>query len=82
LITGPSDDDLSGIATYSQTGAQFGYAMCWVTLFCFPLTAAIQEISACMGRTTERGQRPDSAMRTRRFSVRVRTSRPLSWTKA
>ena len=46
LITGASDDDPSGIATYSQTGAQFGYAMCWVMLFCFPLMAAIQEISA------------------------------------
>jgi hypothetical protein len=41
LITGASDDDPSGIATYSQTGAQFGYAMCWVMLFCFPLMAAV-----------------------------------------
>jgi NRAMP (natural resistance-associated macrophage protein)-like metal ion transporter len=55
LITGASDDDPSGIATYSQTGAQFGYAMCWVMLFCFPLMAAIQEISARMGRVTGRG---------------------------
>ena len=52
LITGASDDDPSGIATYSQAGAQFGYAMCWVMLFCFPLMAAIQEISARMGRVT------------------------------
>lgn len=49
LITGASDDDPSGIATYSQAGAQFGYAMCWVMLFCFPLMAAIQEISARIG---------------------------------
>jgi NRAMP (natural resistance-associated macrophage protein)-like metal ion transporter len=55
LITGASDDDPSGIATYSQTGAQFGYAMCWVMLFCFPLMAAIQEICARMGRVTGRG---------------------------
>ena len=55
LITGASDDDPSGIATYSQAGAQFGYAMCWVMLFCFPLMAAIQEISARMGRVTGRG---------------------------
>jgi NRAMP (natural resistance-associated macrophage protein)-like metal ion transporter len=55
LITGASDDDPSGIATYSQTGAQFGYAMCWVMLFCFPLMAAIQEISARMGRVTGQG---------------------------
>ncbi len=55
LITGASDDDPSGIATYSQTGAQFGYAMCWVMLFCFPLMVAIQEISARMGRVTGQG---------------------------
>jgi NRAMP (natural resistance-associated macrophage protein)-like metal ion transporter len=55
LITGASDDDPSGIATYSQTGAQFGYAMCWVMLFCFPLMAAIQEISARVGRVTGQG---------------------------
>jgi Mn2+/Fe2+ NRAMP family transporter len=55
LITGASDDDPSGIATYSQTGAQFGYAMCWVMRFCFPLMAAIQEISARIGRTSGQG---------------------------
>jgi len=54
LITGAFDDDPSGIATYSQSGAQFGYAMCWVMLFCFPLMAAIQEISARMGRVAFR----------------------------
>jgi Mn2+/Fe2+ NRAMP family transporter len=58
LITGASDDDLSVIATYSQTGAQFGYAMCWVTLFCFPLMAAIQEISARMGPHHRAGATP------------------------
>src|SRR5450755_3964509 len=55
LITGASDDDPSGIATYSQAGAQFGYAMCWVMLFCFPLMVAIQEISARIGRVTGQG---------------------------
>src|SRR5271166_4604035 len=55
LITGASDDDPSGIATYSQTGAQFGYAMCWVMLFCYPLMVAIQEISARIGRVTGQG---------------------------
>jgi NRAMP (natural resistance-associated macrophage protein)-like metal ion transporter len=55
LITGASDDDPSGIATYSQSGAQFGYSMCWVMLFCFPLMAAIQEISARIGRVTGQG---------------------------
>src|ERR1700761_8408156 len=55
LITGASDDDPSGIATYSQTGAQFGYGMCWVLLFTTPLMAAIQEISARIGRVTGQG---------------------------
>ena len=55
LITGASDDDPSGIATYSQAGAQFGYATCWVMLFTWPLMAAIQEISARIGRVTGKG---------------------------
>jgi NRAMP (natural resistance-associated macrophage protein)-like metal ion transporter len=55
LITGASDDDPSGIATYSQSGAAFGFAMCWVMLFTFPLMAAIQEISARIGRVTGEG---------------------------
>ena len=55
LITGASDDDPSGIATYSQTGAQFGFNMTWVMLFTWPLMAAIQEISARIGRVTGKG---------------------------
>ncbi len=55
LITGASDDDPSGIATYSQVGAQFGFSMCWVMLFTFPLMAAIQEISGRIGRVTGQG---------------------------
>src|SRR3954471_7862440 len=55
LITGASDDDPSGIATYSQAGAQFGYALTWTMLFSFPLMAAIQMISARIGRTTGHG---------------------------
>ena len=54
-ITGASDDDPSGIATYSQAGAQFGYGMIWVMLFTWPLMAAIQEISARIGRVTGDG---------------------------
>ena len=52
LITGASDDDPSGIATYSQVGAQFGYGMLWTMLFSYPLMVVIQEISARIGRTT------------------------------
>ena len=55
LITGASDDDPSGIATYSQAGAHFGFSLCWVMLFTFPLMAAIQEISARIGRVTGQG---------------------------
>ncbi|MFY9583831.1 MAG: divalent metal cation transporter [Candidatus Acidiferrales bacterium] len=55
LITGASDDDPSGIATYSQVGAQFGYGMLWTMLFSYPLMAAIQEISARIGRVTGAG---------------------------
>jgi NRAMP (natural resistance-associated macrophage protein)-like metal ion transporter len=55
LITGASDDDPSGIATYAQVGAQFGYGLSWVMLFSFPLMAAIQEISARIGRVTGQG---------------------------
>jgi NRAMP (natural resistance-associated macrophage protein)-like metal ion transporter len=55
LITGASDDDPSGIATYAQVGAQFGYSLGWVMLFSWPLMCAIQEISARIGRVTGRG---------------------------
>jgi NRAMP (natural resistance-associated macrophage protein)-like metal ion transporter len=55
LITGASDDDPSGIATYSQAGAQFGYAMGWTLLLTYPLMCAIQLISAHVGRVTGYG---------------------------
>jgi len=55
LITGASDDDPSGIGTYSQAGAQLGYGIGWTMLFTFPLMAAIQEISARIGRVTGHG---------------------------
>jgi NRAMP (natural resistance-associated macrophage protein)-like metal ion transporter len=55
LITGASDDDPSGIATYSQVGAQFGFALGWIMLFSFPLMTAIQETSARIGRATGEG---------------------------
>jgi NRAMP (natural resistance-associated macrophage protein)-like metal ion transporter len=55
LIAGASDDDPSGIATYSQAGAQLGFAISWTMLFTYPLMVAIQVISARIGRTTGRG---------------------------
>jgi NRAMP (natural resistance-associated macrophage protein)-like metal ion transporter len=55
VITGAADDDPSGIATYSQAGAQFGYGMLWSIALTYPLMAAAQEIAARIGRTTGRG---------------------------
>lgn len=55
LVTGASDDDPSGIATYSQAGAQFGFSITWTLLFTYPLMCAIQEISARIGRITGHG---------------------------
>ena len=55
LVTGASDDDPSGIATYSQVGAQFGYGMLWTMVVSYPLMTAIQEISARVGRVTGSG---------------------------
>jgi NRAMP (natural resistance-associated macrophage protein)-like metal ion transporter len=55
LITGASDDDPSGIATYSQAGAIFGFGLLWTMVITYPLMVAVQEISARIGRTTGRG---------------------------
>lgn len=55
LITGAADDDPSGIATYSQAGAQFGFSMLWTVVFTLPLMAAIQIVSARIGYVTGRG---------------------------
>src|SRR5262245_23405310 len=54
IITGASDDDPSGIGTYSQAGAQFGFGLGWTMLLTFPLMAAIQEISARIDRRLDR----------------------------
>ncbi len=55
LITGAADDDPSGIATYSQAGAQFGYQLGWTLVLTYPLMVGIQMVSARMGRVTGRG---------------------------
>jgi NRAMP (natural resistance-associated macrophage protein)-like metal ion transporter len=55
VVTGAADDDPSGIATYSQVGAQFGFSMLWTMLLTYPLMAGIQEISAWIGRVTGLG---------------------------
>ncbi len=55
LVTGASDDDPSGITTYSQAGAQFGYATLWTAWFSYPLMAAMQEMCARIGMVTSEG---------------------------
>jgi NRAMP (natural resistance-associated macrophage protein)-like metal ion transporter len=55
VITGAADDDPSGIATYSQVGAQFGYSLAWTVVLTTPLMAAVQEIAARIGRVTGAG---------------------------
>jgi NRAMP (natural resistance-associated macrophage protein)-like metal ion transporter len=55
LTTGASDDDPSGIATYSQTGAQYGFGLLWLSAFTFPLMAVVQEMCARIGLVTGRG---------------------------
>lgn len=63
LITGAADDDPSGIATYSQAGAQCGYTLTWIMLITWPLMAAIQTISACIGWQTGKGLAKSLAVR-------------------
>jgi len=55
LVTGASDDDPSGVGTYAQAGAQFGYATLWATLLMLPMMVSIQYISAKIGLVTGRG---------------------------
>lgn len=55
LVTGAADDDPSGIATYSQAGAQFGYGLLWTMMFTYPLMCAVQLVSARIGRVTGHG---------------------------
>ncbi len=55
LVTGAADDDPSGIATYSQTGAQFGYGQLWTALYMLPLMTAVQEACARIGLVTGKG---------------------------
>jgi Mn2+/Fe2+ NRAMP family transporter len=55
LVTGASDDDPSGIATYSQAGAAFGLATLWTAIVAFPLMASIQQMCARIGLVTSQG---------------------------
>src|ERR1035437_4795368 len=55
LVTGAADDDPSGIATYSQAGAQYGFQLLWLSLFTFPFMAIVQEMCARIGIVTGQG---------------------------
>lgn len=55
LVTGASDDDPSGIATYSQTGAKYGFQFLWLSLFTYPLMSIVQEMCARIGLVTGKG---------------------------
>src|ERR1044071_9380267 len=55
IITGASDADPSGIATYSQAGAQFGFGMAWLVLFLYPMMTVVQEMCARIGLVTGNG---------------------------
>ena len=55
IVTGAADDDPSGIATYSQAGAQFGYGLLWTLVLTYPLMSAVQLVSAHIGRVTGAG---------------------------
>jgi NRAMP (natural resistance-associated macrophage protein)-like metal ion transporter len=68
LITGASDDDPSGIATYSQAGAQFGFGMLWMALFQYPMMTVIQEMSARIGLLTGGGI---NTVIKRKYSIKV-----------
>lgn len=71
LTTGAADDDPSGIATYSQAGAQFGFHMLWLTLFTFPFMSVVQEMCARIALVTGRGLAAN---------IRQHYSRPVLYT--
>jgi Mn2+/Fe2+ NRAMP family transporter len=68
LITGASDDDPSGIATYSQAGAKFGLGMLWMALYLLPMIMAIQEMCARIGLLSGNGL---AALIKNKYSIRI-----------
>src|SRR5579864_7623070 len=73
LVTGAADDDPSGIATYSQTGAQFGYGQLWTAAWMLPLVIGVQEACGRIGNITGQGLarniKDHFSLRTLRFLV-------------
>jgi Mn2+/Fe2+ NRAMP family transporter len=80
LVTGAADDDPSGIATYSQAGAQFGYGLLWTVFLTTPFMIAIQLVSAQIGRVTGKGLADDHVPRFPTvWSRKVKMSWAASW---
>lgn len=73
VVTGAADDDPSGIATYSQTGAQYGFQLLWVSIFTFPLMSIVQEMCARIGIVTGRGLAGNIRLRFPRYALYVCT---------
>ena len=71
LVTGAADDDPSGIATYSQVGAQFGYGMSWALMFGYPLLVSIQGVAAVIGAVTGKGIARNLRLHYPRWLLRV-----------
>jgi hypothetical protein len=71
LTTGASDDDPSGIATYSQTGAQFGFQLLWLSVVTFPLMSVVQEMCARIGLVTGAWPAPSGPIFQRKFYIYV-----------
>src|SRR5437764_14926640 len=77
-ITGAADDDPSGIATYSQAGAQFGYSLTWTMFLTLPFMAAIQLVSATIGWRTRKGLMANIAAELPRPAVYLLASLPVA----
>ena len=71
LVSGAADDDPSGVATYSQTGAQYGNQFLWVSFFTFPLMGMVQEMCARIGIVTGRGLASNIRIRFPRIALYV-----------
>ena len=80
LTTGAADDDPSGIATYSQAGAQFGFSMLWTVVFTLPLMVAIQMVSARIGFITGRGLTANIRERFQRWVLLRKAASHCDWT--
>src|SRR5512144_1911414 len=78
LISGAANDDPTAIATYSQAGARFGFAFCWLVPFAYPLMASVKQVSAQIGCTTGHGLAGQEAAAATRGGC-CRSASPCCW---